>query len=81
MVCDSQVVFELAAFALQAESGDYKNEEATQEKLREMSWLPGRTLKEHVSISYWFVLHTFEDGFVASEFLIVRVRSLIIIRR
>jgi hypothetical protein len=45
-------VFEVAAFALQAESGDYSSDDATREKLQRMSWLPARTLKEHVSISY-----------------------------
>lgn len=50
--CDSETVFELAALALHANSGDYTSDEAARADLRKLPVLPTRTLKERPSITF-----------------------------
>ncbi|XP_020904210.1 FERM domain-containing protein 4A isoform X2 [Exaiptasia diaphana] len=49
---DSETVFELAGYALQAAYGDFTNEENAKKDIKKIPILPTRTLKEHPSISY-----------------------------
>ncbi|XP_032235656.2 FERM domain-containing protein 4A [Nematostella vectensis] len=50
--CDTETVFELAGYVLQAVYGDFTSVEATKQDLKKIAVLPTRTLKEHPSISY-----------------------------
>ncbi|XP_065845186.1 FERM domain-containing protein 4A-like [Oscarella lobularis] len=50
--CESDIVFFLAAQSLQVYAQDFTTEELAREDLKRISWLPARTLKEHVSIPY-----------------------------
>ncbi|XP_031572232.1 FERM domain-containing protein 4A-like isoform X2 [Actinia tenebrosa] len=49
---DSEAVFELAGYALQAAYGDFTSEEVARKDMKKIPVLPTRTLKEHPSISY-----------------------------
>lgn len=49
--CDSETVFELAALALHAISGDFTSDDTARADLRKLPVLPTRTLKERPSIT------------------------------
>lgn len=53
--CESNVVFELGAYVLQATFGDFSSENAARNDMKKVPILPTRTLKEHPSITYWYV--------------------------
>ncbi|OWF55448.1 FERM domain-containing protein 4A-like isoform X3 [Mizuhopecten yessoensis] len=50
--CDSETVFELAAYVLQANYGDYVDDATTRDDLRKLPVIPTSALKEHPSIAY-----------------------------
>ncbi|XP_033746329.1 FERM domain-containing protein 4A-like isoform X2 [Pecten maximus] len=50
--CDSETVFELAAYVLQGNFGDYVDDATTRDDLRKLPVIPTSALKEHPSISY-----------------------------
>ncbi|KAK3518784.1 hypothetical protein QTP70_012732 [Hemibagrus guttatus] len=49
---ESELVFKLAAHALQEAKGDYTSDEATREDLKKLPTLPTKVLKEHPSLAY-----------------------------
>lgn len=49
---ESEIVFQLAALALQASSGDYVDETLTRSLLKKSPILPANVLKEHPSLTY-----------------------------
>ncbi|XP_041955389.1 FERM domain-containing protein 4B isoform X1 [Alosa sapidissima] len=49
---ESEVVFKLAAHALQEAKGDYNSDETTRTELRKLPTLPTKVLKEHPSLAY-----------------------------
>ncbi|CAB3983889.1 FERM domain-containing 4A isoform X5 [Paramuricea clavata] len=50
--CESDVVFQLGAYVLQATFGEFTNESAARNDIKKVPILPTRTLKEHPSITY-----------------------------
>ena len=50
--CDSDTIFELAAYVLQALFGDYVDEESVRAELKKLPLVPTSALREHPSISY-----------------------------
>ncbi|XP_063399881.1 FERM domain-containing protein 4A-like isoform X1 [Mytilus trossulus] len=50
--CDSDTVFELAAYVLQATYGDFLDEESVRSELKKLPLIPTSALREHPSISY-----------------------------
>ncbi|XP_069141901.1 FERM domain-containing protein 4A-like isoform X2 [Argopecten irradians] len=50
--CDTETVFELAAYVLQATYGDYVDDATTRDDLRKLPVIPTSALKEHPSIAY-----------------------------
>ncbi|XP_072553260.1 FERM domain-containing protein 4B isoform X2 [Salminus brasiliensis] len=49
---ESELVFKLAAHALQEAKGDYTSEESTRVDLKKLPTLPTKVLKEHPSLAY-----------------------------
>ncbi|XP_031421980.1 FERM domain-containing protein 4B isoform X2 [Clupea harengus] len=49
---ESEVVFKLAAHALQEAKGDYTSDETTRTDLKKLPTLPTKVLKEHPSLAY-----------------------------
>ncbi|XP_062396125.1 FERM domain-containing protein 4B [Sardina pilchardus] len=49
---ESEVVFKLAAHALQEAKGDYSSDETTRTELKKLPTLPTKVLKEHPSLAY-----------------------------
>lgn len=50
--CDSETVFELAAYVLQASFGDFSDDETVRAELKKLPLIPTSALREHPSISY-----------------------------
>ncbi|CAC5387797.1 FERM domain-containing protein 4A,FERM domain-containing protein 4B [Mytilus coruscus] len=50
--CDSDTVFELAAYVLQTTYGDFPDEESVRSELKKLPLIPTSALREHPSISY-----------------------------
>ncbi|XP_056000425.1 FERM domain-containing protein 4A-like isoform X4 [Ostrea edulis] len=50
--CDSETVFELAAYVLQVNQGDYISDENTRNDLKKLPVIPTYILREHPSIQY-----------------------------
>ncbi|XP_060078951.1 FERM domain-containing protein 4A-like isoform X2 [Ylistrum balloti] len=50
--CDTETVFELAAYVLQTNYGDYVDDATTRDDLRKLPVIPTSALKEHPSIAY-----------------------------